>query len=366
LLDKKAVAFLTNWSKDTRPNKGSYEQVRQQVASKFEQAKLLNAAAAAWGLDAWAAALGVRAEASAAAEPKTTSGLSLTELEAPPAPVKPAMAVAAAALAGATAAQPKAAGGAVNPYAPPAAPVSDPVEEGDEAAFIPGGRGVPAGRGWSWIAEGWSLFKESPLIWIVNFFLFMFIFIAIQLVPVLGGIAGILLAPVLSAGIMIGAHTVHQGEALEVGHLFAGFRERTGPLVVVGVLYLIGTLVIVLAMVMLVGVSVFGAMAGGNVQAMGVGLLLGILVALALSVPLLMAYWFAPALVALNEYGAVEAMKTSFTACLKNMMPFLVYGLVGLVLAILASIPLGLGWFVLAPVVMASMYTSYRDIFYDE
>jgi len=371
LLDKKAVAFLTNWSKDTRPNKGSYEQVRQQVASKFEQAKLLNAAAAAWGLDAWAAALGVRAEAGAAATPaaeaKTASALSLTELEATPAPVKPATAVAAAALTGATAVQAKkAAGGAVNPYAPPAAPVSDPVEEADGAAFIPGGRGVAAGRGWSWIAEGWSLFKESPLIWIVNFFLFMFIFIAIQLVPILGGIAGILLAPVLTAGIMIGAHTVHQGEALEVGHLFAGFRERTGPLVVVGVLYLIGTLVIVLAMVMLVGVSAFGAMAGGNVQAMGVGLLLGILVALALSVPLLMAYWFAPALVALNEYGAVEAMKTSFTACLKNTMPFLVYGLVGLVLAILASIPLGLGWFVLAPVVMASMYTSYRDIFYDE
>jgi hypothetical protein len=38
LLDKKAVAFLTNWSKDARPDKGSYEQVREQVAAKFEQA----------------------------------------------------------------------------------------------------------------------------------------------------------------------------------------------------------------------------------------------------------------------------------------------------------------------------------------
>ena len=69
LLDKKAVTFLTNWSKDTRANKGSYEQLREQVASKFEQAKLLNAAAAAWGLDAWAAALGVRGEAGAPATP---------------------------------------------------------------------------------------------------------------------------------------------------------------------------------------------------------------------------------------------------------------------------------------------------------
>jgi uncharacterized membrane protein len=366
LLDKKAVAFLTNWSKDGRPNKGSYEQVREQVATKFEQAKLLNAAAAAWGLDAWAAALGLRPEAGAAVEPRAASGLSLAEPEATPAPVKPATPVAAAALAGA-AGQAKAAGSTANPYAPPAAPVSDPAQEADETAFIPDGRGVPAGRGWNWIAEGWGLFKQSPLIWIVTFLLFMFILVGVQLVPLIGGIAGILLGPVLGAGIMIGARAVHQGEALEVGHLFAGFRDRTGPLVVVGVLYLVGTAVIVLAIMMLVGVSFAGAMAGGgSLEAMGAGLLLGILIAAALSIPLVMAYWFAPALVALNGYAALEAMKTSFLACLKNVMPFLVYGLVGLVLAVVATIPLGLGWLVLAPVGMASLYTSYRDIFYDE
>jgi uncharacterized membrane protein len=366
LLDKKAVTFLTNWSKDGRPNKGSYEQLRQQIAGKFEQAKLLNAAAASWALDAWAAALGVRPEAGGAAapstEPKAAAGLSLVEAEPAAAPA-PAAVVSRAAAASASPAKPAAA--ATNPYAPPSAPVSDPAQEADEAAFIPGGRGVPAGRGWSWITEGWGLFKESPVIWIVNFVLFILIVIGIQLVPVLGGIAGMLLAPVLGAGLMIGARAVHQGEALEVGHLFAGFRERTGPLVVVGVIYLVATLVIVLAMVMLVGVSFVGVMTG-SVQAFGAGLLLGVLTAVALSIPLMMAYWFAPALVALNGLGAVDAMKTSFFACLKNVLPFLVYGLVGLVLAVVASIPLALGWFVLAPVFVASMYASYRDIFYED
>ncbi len=366
LLDKKAVTFLTNWSKDARPNKGSYEQLRQQIAGKFEQAKLLNAAAASWALDAWAAALGVRPEAGGAAapsaEPKAAAGLSLVEAEPAAAPA-PAPVSAAAAVASASPAKPAAA--ATNPYAPPSAPVSDPAQEADEAAFIPGGRGVPAGRGWSWIAEGWGLFKESPVIWIVNFVLFMLIVIGIQLVPVLGGIAGMLLAPVLGAGLMIGARAVHQGEGLEVGHLFAGFRERTGPLVVVGVIYLVATMVIVLAMVMLVGVSFVGVMTG-SAQAFGAGLLLGVLVAVALSIPLMMAYWFAPALVALNGLGAVDAMKTSFSACLKNILSFLVYGLIGLGLGIIASIPLALGWFVLAPVFVASMYASYRDIFYED
>jgi uncharacterized membrane protein len=174
-----------------------------------------------------------------------------------------------------------------------------------------------------------------------------------------------LLAPVMGAGLMLGARAVHQGEGLEVGHLFAGFRERTGPLVVVGVIYLIATVVIVLAMVMLMGVSFVGMMTG-SAEAFGAGLLLGVLVAVALSVPLMMAYWFAPALVALNGFSAVDAMKTSFSACLKNILPFLIYGLVGLVLAIVASIPLALGWFVLGPVFVASIYASYRDVFYEE
>ena len=363
LLDKKAVAFLTNWSKDARPNKSSYEQLRQQIAGKFEQAKLLNAAAAGWALDAWAAALGVRPEGeSAAAEPMAAAGLSLVDAEpsAPPAP-----AAVAAVAAAASASQAKPATAATNPYAPPSAPVSDPAQEADEAAFIPGGRGVPAGRGWSWIAEGWGLFKEAPVIWIVNIVLFMLLMIAIQLVPVAGGIAGMLLAPVMGAGLMLGARAVHQGEGLEVGHLFAGFRERTGPLIVVGVIYLIATVVIVLAMVMLMGVSFVGMMTG-SAEAFGAGLLLGVLVAVALSVPLMMAYWFAPALVVLNGFGAVDAMKTSFSACLKNILPFLIYGLVGLVLAIVASIPLALGWFVLGPVFVASIYASYRDVFYEE
>jgi uncharacterized membrane protein len=56
-------------------------------------------------------------------------------------------------------------------------------------------------------------------------------------------------------------------------------------------------------------------------------------------------------------------MKSSFIACLKNMVPFLLYGVIAFLLAMLASIPFGLGWLVLGPVLAASLYTGYRDIF---
>jgi uncharacterized membrane protein len=58
-------------------------------------------------------------------------------------------------------------------------------------------------------------------------------------------------------------------------------------------------------------------------------------------------------------------MKASFVACLRNIVPFLVYGVILFVLAIVASIPFGLGWLVLGPVMAASLYAGYRDIFFD-
>ena len=61
----------------------------------------------------------------------------------------------------------------------------------------------------------------------------------------------------------------------------------------------------------------------------------------------------------------VAAMKASFGACLKNIVPFIIYGVVVLVLGIIAAIPFMLGWLVLGPVLAASVFVAYRDIFGD-
>ncbi|HET8747557.1 MAG TPA: BPSS1780 family membrane protein, partial [Ramlibacter sp.] len=78
----------------------------------------------------------------------------------------------------------------------------------------------------------------------------------------------------------------------------------------------------------------------------------------------LMAVWFAAPLVVFHERGAVDALKESFAGCLKNIVPFLVYGVIFFVLGIVASIPLALGWLVLGPMAAASIYTAYRDIYF--
>ncbi len=243
----------------------------------------------------------------------------------------------------------------------------------DDLRLVQPARSVPAGAGWDWIAGGWKLFMGAPLMWIIAIIIVFIASIAMSLVPILGGIAVQLLQPVVTAGFMVGSHSVDRGGNFELEHLFAGFKKNFGSLVVVGLLFVIGGIAILLVFVAIVAMTVGTAiLTGGSEQilpalmASALMILVGVLVMLALLVPLFAAYWFAPALVMMHGMAPVEAMKESFVACFRNFVPFLVYGIVMLVLAVVAAIPFGLGFLVLIPVTIASIYVSYKQIFTEE
>jgi len=235
--------------------------------------------------------------------------------------------------------------------------------------FVAEGHSVPAGHGWTWIAVAWKLFKRQPGIWVSIAIIAIVIFIAYYFMRAFGSILGILLTPVFTAGVVIGAKSLDEGRKLEIAHLFAGFTNRFGALIAVGAIYLALLLAIVVVSARVTGVSVsvmLGASPDLASATIGeiISILLAWLIALGLMVPVFMAVWFAPPLAVFNELGAFDALKASFVGCLKNIVPFLIYGLILLGFAVLASIPLCLGWLVLAPVIAASIYTSYRDIYF--
>ncbi len=245
---------------------------------------------------------------------------------------------------------------------------------GEPAATRPReGWAVDANRGVAWWSEGWRLFVASPVIWIVITLLYAALIIGLHLIPVIGQVAGTVLTPVLAAGVLLGCRSLDRGGELTVGDLFAGFGKNVGPLALLGLLYLVGWVLAFLIALVVLGASFgFGALSSmwsgdpmSMLRAFGLGALVMLLVLLLVAVPLAMAYWFAPALVALRNDEPFASLKTSFAACMRNVPPFLIYGLVGIVLAIVATIPFGLGWIVLGPVFAGSVYASYKDIFGD-
>jgi uncharacterized membrane protein len=250
-----------------------------------------------------------------------------------------------------------------NPYAAPKAAVAD-AATAPQGNFVPGGRGVPAGHGWDWIVAGWELFKKQPGMWIGLVVVALIIFVVLAIIPFIGSLAMAVLGPVFAAGVMLGCRTLSEGGELEIGHLFAGFKDKFGTLAAVGALNLAAQVVIMLVVMLITGASLFALGGGGAGSGTAISIVLAMLIMLALMVPVAMAVWFAPALVVLQVRGAVEALKESFSGCLKNIVPFLLYGIVLMIAGFIAAIPLGLGYLVFLPVVAGSLYASYRDIYF--
>jgi len=235
----------------------------------------------------------------------------------------------------------------------------------------PAFRSVAAGRGLDWVTEGWALFLRAPGPWVVMVLLFLVITLICNAIPVLGGLLGTVASAVLSAGALICARNLQQSGTMQVGELFSIFQHPAlKPVLIVAGIYVGLALLAAMAFgAVVIGAGgagmLMGAMQGdGAALAGGVfGLLLGALVMVALMAPITAMYWFAIPAVVFQGTEPWTAMKQSLSACLANMMPMLVYGVIALVALTLGSIPFFLGLLVVAPVLVASWLVSYQDIF---
>lgn len=233
-------------------------------------------------------------------------------------------------------------------------------------------RQVDGKQGWQWIVSGFLLFRRVPVVWIVLCTTLVLIAATLALIPVAGQFIFTLLSPVFLAGLMIGCRTLERGGQLEIAHLLAGFRNTATPLITIGGIYLVGQVLIFGAAMLIGGETMRDLLIAGKrvdeneLQEVMSSSLSALLVALTLSIPLMMAAWFAPLLVIFQNIPAIEAMRISFFACVKNIVAFQIYGFTLVVLTIIATMPYGLGLFVLVPTLFASIYASYEDIFGDE
>ena len=229
---------------------------------------------------------------------------------------------------------------------------------------------LPAGQGWEWIKQGYALFMKAPLLWIVMLLIFFVAAVALSNVPLLGEPLVSLLMPVVLAGLMSGCRALEQGEELELAHFFNGFKHHTSRLVALGGITLILQLLI-LGLMMLAGAGalvslmmsgqsnpdpeVLVAAFSGATFAISLGIALYLLVTSVMQ--------FATMLVYFNNVPPLQALQLTLRAFVYNIWPMLVFGVTFMFLAILATLPMGLGWLVLFPMSFTSLYATYRAIF---
>lgn len=241
-------------------------------------------------------------------------------------------------------------------------------EEGE----MTGPERVSPGHGLAWIVRGWWHFKSNPFAWILAFVVWILMAVVVSLIPILGPILVNLAMPVVSAGFVIGCRAQDDGEDFSVGHVFAGFSNNAGTLVLVGVIYF-GLMFLLIGLMMAASLGMMGmnaemmeAQDPAMLMAAAPGIAVAVLFGTLLMIPVMMAYIFAPALVVLNDMKAIEAMKLSFIGCMKNLLSLTVFSLLAFLLMFIGSIPFGLGLLLVMPILTASLYAAYQDIYYPE
>jgi uncharacterized membrane protein len=227
---------------------------------------------------------------------------------------------------------------------------------------------VSVSNGLKWLVDGFALFRLRPLVWVALAAIWLLLALVLVAIPNLGQLVLYLVTPALGAGLLVGCRALERGNDLEIAHLFAGFRSHPGPLITIGGVYLLGNVITFGAFMMLGGERIIAAALerASNPDAPPPDIPAAPLLSVLLLVPLFMAVIFAPALAMFRGLPALEAMKTSFKACLENLLPVLLFAVVSAVLAMLAMLPYGLGTLVWIPVYAGAVYRGYQALFGNE
>jgi hypothetical protein len=243
---------------------------------------------------------------------------------------------------------------------------------------------VPAHHGWLWVKQGVRLLGKAPFAWLVVSLTYWIVMTVLARLPYVGLAAGSLVMPAIAVSFLAMCGELERGRPLEAKLAAVGFRRNLPTLLALGGLYLAAMAAIFAATSAIDDGTLARWMLLGQSSAPPAGeertLLWAVAVALALWVPVQLAFWFAPPLVAWEGMSAPKALFFSFFAALRNWPAFLVFALLASgAAALCAALILGLHrtpagpsvvptfvfllLVVTVPLYYAALYASYRDVF---
>ena len=231
-------------------------------------------------------------------------------------------------------------------------------------------RKLAAKQGLQWINEGFRLYRQNPLLLSAAFGLLFGAVAVANRIPVIGSVLSELLSPLMVAGFLAAYRTLDRKETLQWRHFLAGINGPWLALITIGAVQWVGMLII-MQIVLSMGfdiqavraaaqkndpVVLQNAMSRVPVQAVMLGLLL--------IVPLMMATWFAPALILFGNARPTQALMISLRAVARNWQAIIVNALaLGMLIVVAAQVPFLMGFLVAMPIMFGSVYAAYQGIF---
>lgn len=212
---------------------------------------------------------------------------------------------------------------------------SQPSPSGGEPKLLPQPRKASMREGAAWLGQAYRLYKRRRAMWTGMIVVMLLLTTVLSMIPGIGFIANFL-GLLFAGGLMMSADALSEGDQLEFGYLFAGFKYKFADLLRATLIYM-G----VFLLLMLVMAAVFALTGGTESMLADLGGALDnpangqqvfdgrfyalMLLMLFFAIPASMMLWFAPALITLNDMKAWPAMKLSLQACMQNIAAFFAY-----------------------------------------
>jgi hypothetical protein len=249
---------------------------------------------------------------------------------------------------------------------------------------------VPTLHGWLWIRDAARIFARKPILWMLLVMLYWLALSIMGAVPALGIIVGLMVIPAFSASFMIAARDIEQGRVPGPRVLASGFQRNRRAMLTLGGIYFVGCALVLGITSFFDEGALLAALRGARPTA---EIQRSVAIASLCYAPVMLAFWFAPALTAWQDQSAGKALFFSFVAASRNWRAMLFYGLMLAALAVIVAVimvfavrlfgaaapeaaaakpdaRLGLLGIVMTPVILAasailfaSWYVSYRDVF---
>lgn len=219
-------------------------------------------------------------------------------------------------------------------------------------------RHVDANRAVDWVTGGFNLFMKKPGELVIAGLILFVVGIVLAFVPMIGGALSTMIGVVAAGAFILACQAIEAGQQpLPAAQKAASFS----PLYMLGLIAAaFGIAVTVMNWVMIT--MVLGAAFISPFAAVGLAGI-GWIISMLLSIPVLMALWLAPGLVLLKGSEPIEAVRLSFAASLKNIVPFLIFYVLAAVATFLGTLLMGLGLIVVYPALLCAGYLAYKDIF---
>ncbi len=248
-------------------------------------------------------------------------------------------------------------------------------------------------RGMRWVRESVALFRTQPHLWMLCSLAYIFVFMVLPSLPLLGflGLVTVVVWPVCMAWIVLLYRQVDLTQAFAPRLIWQQLQPHIKPLAMLGgsclIYAVLATYLLSSDLAYLVSHAPSKVGMTESQMTLFIENVLSFMVkGLLLLLPLFIATWFSPMLIALNGYPLVKAVKSSIAGMLQYTVPMgvswlvmtvgmlvimlglgLVIGLLGALLPVLAQLLMPLLVFAALLAINALMfafqYITYKDVF---